>query len=136
MKFPRSRTTLFFIIAAVGIAFWLIWETISQPGMEQWQGRVVEVAFYRNENNTGPIHRIYAVHAVNVNLDEMQLYGERMPHTKYGSTKVYFFSDRLFTPSELHGQVPHFDPEFNSHCTAVYEKNSMGLVTFKHNPFD
>lgn len=136
MKTLRTRLAPYSIFAAIFVAAWLFWEGISQPGMELWTGKIEEVAFYRNENNTGPIHRIYAAHVMDANFEDMQRYGNQMPYTKYGSTKVYFFSDRFHTPRELRVKVPHFDPELNPYCIAVYEKNSMGQVKLRHSPFD
>lgn len=136
MKTPRSKLNLLLIVVAISIALWLFWESVSQPGLEQWSGKIEEMAFFRNENNTGPVRRIYAVFVKESSSDDMRAYADRMPYTKYGSTIVYFFSDRDFTPRELQAQEPHFDPNLNSYCIAVYEKNSMGQVQFKRNPFN
>ena len=136
MKSSRNKLTPLLIAVSICIAAWLFWESISQPGLEQWSGKVEEMAFYRNENNTGPIRRIYAVYVNDTIAEDMRAYADRMPYTKYGATIVFFFSDRDRTPRELRAESPYFDPQFNSYCIAFYEKNSMGQVTFRRNPFD
>lgn len=136
MKVPRNKLNLLLIGAAIGIATWLFWESVSQPGLEQWSGKIEEMAFYRNENNTGPIRRIYTVYVKDATAEDMRAYADRMPYTKYGTTTVYFFSERDRTPKELRAENPHFDPDFNSYCIAVYEKNSMAQAQFRRNPFD
>src|SRR5690606_36739645 len=82
------------------LVFWIGADTFTQPGIADLQGTYTEVSTYRNENNTGPVVRIYAVYAADTLWEDMEAYGNFMPHTKYGNTKVFFFSDPSHTPKE------------------------------------
>jgi hypothetical protein len=122
-------------IVVAALVIWIMVDSLSQPGVNELKGEYEEVAFYRNENNTGPIVRIYAVHSPDSVWEEMEKYGNYMPHTKYGNTKVYFFSQLEETPKSLRSDPPYFDAEAVSFCLAMYEKNAMGQVSFVKYPF-
>lgn len=125
-------------MAAIGISILLIWflaDALNQPGVQDLKGDFEEAAVYRNENNTGPIIRIYAVTVADTNWQEMEQYGHFMPHTKYGNTKVYFFRKGGPVPDKLLPGAKHFHPNLNPHCLAAYEKDAMGQVSFKRYPF-
>lgn len=112
---------------------YIVYDASSQPGVQNLAGSFEEVAFYRNENNTGPIIRIYAVTVQDTLWEEMKAYGEFMPHTKYGSTKVYFFREGTPTPNEVFPGPENFDQRYSPHLLAQYEKDAMGQVSFKKN---
>jgi hypothetical protein len=122
-------------LAGLAVALLLIWFVVdagSQPGVQDLRGGFTEVALYRNENNTGPIQRIYAVTVADTTRwAEMRQYGDFMPHTKYGNTRVYFFAAGRPAPTVLRPGTEPFDPAFAGNCLAVYEKELMGNVSFK-----
>jgi hypothetical protein len=124
------------MIAVAALVIWIMVDSLSQPGVSELKGEYTEKAFYRNENNTGPIVRIYAVHVADSLWEEMEKYGNYMPHTKYGNTKVFFFSEIENTPNELSPESPYFDPSLEVFCTAMYEKTAMGQVRFVKYPFN
>ncbi|MDB5268074.1 MAG: hypothetical protein JWP58_1114 [Hymenobacter sp.] len=114
---------------------WFIVDALSQPSPQDLPGEFQEVAVFRNENNTGPVVRIYAVTVGDTSRwKEMQQYGALMPYTKYGSTKVFFFAKSGPSPTLLQMPPPHFAPEFNHYCLASYEKDVMSKVTFVKYP--
>ncbi|MEX2594748.1 MAG: hypothetical protein WD426_18420 [Anditalea sp.] len=123
------------IIAVIFIIVWIGMDTFTQPGISDLKGTYSEAAFYRNENNTGPVTRIYTVYAADTLWEDMEAYGNFMPHTKYGNTKVFFFSDLEQTPKEIVPEVPHFDAEYESYCIGKYEKSAMGEVSVIKFPF-
>ena len=123
------------ILAVVLLIVWIISDTVSQPSVSDLEGEFVETAFFRNENNTGPVVRIYAVYKPDTVWSAMKAYGEFMPHTKYGNTKVFFFSELAQAPSQLRLDEPHFDNRFQKYCMAFYEKNAMGQERFVKFPF-
>lgn len=123
------------IIAVVFILVWIGLDTFTQPGIADLKGNYVEQAVFRNENNTGPVIRVYAVYAADTLWEDMQAYGDFMPHTKYGNTKVFFFSDPDQTPEEIGPSHPHFDQKYEPYCTAKYEKTAMGEVSMVKFPF-
>lgn len=132
-----SNRFVFFalFLSVILIIIWIIRDTVSQPGIGDLKGEFVKTAFYRNENNTGPIIRIYAVYSPDTLWDEMKAYGAFMPHTKYGNTKVYFFSSLDYAPKKLQPDIPHFDPARNTYCIGMYEKSAMGQENFVRYPF-
>ncbi|QCR24787.1 hypothetical protein [Pontibacter sp. SGAir0037] len=122
------------VIALIFIA-WFVYDSFSQPGPQDLKGEFKEEAFYRNENNTGPIVRVYAVSVADTLWAEMQQYGEYMPHTKYGNTKVYFFLKGSPVPKELIPGQESFEATYKPYCVALYEKNAMSQVNFTKRPF-
>ena len=113
---------------------WFIFDSLSQPGVGDLKGNFQEAALYRNENNTGPIVRVYAVTVADTLWHEMRQYGDFMPHTKYGNTKVYFFRQGQPVPKTVQPGEVNFDPAFNKYCLAKYEKEVMGNVSFERQP--
>lgn len=102
---------------------------LSQPGPDGLAGVFTEVAAIRNENNTGPVIRLYAVEVGNTLAAEYTAYGDFMPHTKYGRTTVYFFLPGQ-SPPALQIDEPHFDT-LRYIPVAVYYKNSMGNIRLR-----
>jgi hypothetical protein len=132
-----KQKTIFYILTVVVVIIivWIGKDTFSQPTVGDLSGEYAEMAKYRNENNTGPVIRVYAVHTSDTLWNEMEEYGNFMPHTKYGNTKVFFFSDAEQTPSEVQPSEPHFERALEPYCIAVYEKSAMGEVSFRRQPF-
>lgn len=123
------------LMAVVLAVLWIINDMVSQPGIGDLDGEYRELAVFRNENNTGPVIRIYAVYAADTLWDDMRAYGDFMPHTKYGNTKVYFISQNFEDEINVSPEKPHLPETFHSHCVALYEKSAMGEVNFRKFPF-
>jgi hypothetical protein len=113
---------------------WFVYDSLSQPTGQDLPGNFQEVATYRNENNTGPIVRVFAVTVADTLWTEMRQYGDLMPYTKYGNTKVYFFRQGQPVPKTVQPGEANFDAEFNKYCLAKYEKELMGNVSFRKFP--
>ena len=113
----------------------MIWNVINQPGIKELKGNFKEVAFIRNEQNTGPVVRLYAVTVQGEPWKEMEQYGNYMPHTKYGITRIYFFSAGKPFPSTLALGDNSIPRELEENCLAIYEKDGMSQVTLKKYPF-
>lgn len=132
-----STRYLFYVIILV-VAFLIIWigkESFTQPGVGDLDLEFEETAFYRNENNTGPVVRIYAVYAADTLWNVLEQYGQFMPHTKYGNTKVFFFKSKENSPQDIYPDEPYFHEKYNQYCIAKYEKSSMGDINFVKYPF-
>ena len=122
-------------LGAGALLVWFIVDAASQPGPQDLPGDFQEVALFRNENNTGPIVRIYAVTVGDTSRwQEMQQYGALMPYTKYGTTKVFFFAKKGPHPTQLQQAPPHFAATFNRYCLASYQKDLMSKVSFAKYP--
>lgn len=130
-----KRLKYLLLIFGVVLVIWFISDSFSQPGPQDLAGDFKEVAFYRNENNTGPVVRIYAVTVADTLWQEMRQYGDFMPHTKYGTTKVYFFRKDNPVPEQLSPGQENFDPQFKKYCLGSYEKDAMSQVHFQKSPF-
>ncbi len=125
----------YLIMAALALLIgWFVCDSLSQPGVGDLKGDFQETATYRNENNTGPIVRVYAVTVADTLWQQMRQYGDFMPHTKYGNTKVYFFRQGQPVPQTVRSGEENFDQKFGKYCLAKYEKEVMGNVTFKRYP--
>ncbi|MFD2037231.1 hypothetical protein ACFSKL_20705 [Belliella marina] len=135
MKNPTSYLFYAIIFIVVFLIVWIGKESFTQPGVNDLDLEFEEMAFYRNENNTGPVIRVYAVYAADTSWAVLKEYGELMPHTKYGNTKVYFFDSKENSPKRTFPEEPYFEGEYQQYCIAKYEKSSMGDVTFVKYPF-
>ncbi|MFT2008389.1 hypothetical protein ACMA1I_06920 [Pontibacter sp. 13R65] len=123
------------VAIAAALVLWFIFDSFSQPGPQDLKGDFKEVAMYRNENNTGPIVRVYAVTVADTLWQEMQQYGDFMPHTKYGNTKVYFFQQGTNVPEQVTAGKANIPAAYQQYCLARYEKDAMGQVSFVRQPF-
>lgn len=118
------------------LIIYILYDSFSQPTTADLKGNFKEVAIYRNENNTGPVVRIYAVTVQGSPWDEMQKYGELMPYTKLGTTTVYFFDENKPAPTKVNPGNENFDGEFKQSCVALYQKDMNGQVSFTRTPFN
>ncbi|WP_224997212.1 hypothetical protein [Cesiribacter sp. SM1] len=133
---PRKiNYTFIFLLLIIGTVLFIMWSSLSQPGVKDLEGDFREEALYRNENNTGPIVRLYAVSLRDTLWQEMKQYGDFMPYTKYGTTKVYFFPNNSPVPNTIKPGAESIDDRYKPYCLAVYEKNNMGQVSFIRYPF-
>ncbi|MGM9479397.1 hypothetical protein ACS5PU_23445 [Pedobacter sp. GSP4] len=132
-----SKKSLVYIITAIVLilVFFMVKDTFNQPGIEDMSAGFKEIVKYRNANNTGPVQRIYIITVKDSVWKEMEDYGNLMPHTKYGNTKVYFFMQGKNVPNALQPGEVNFDPTFNKYCIALYEKSAMSQSAFNKHPF-
>lgn len=130
-----KKQNIFILIIVFVIIGWVFKDMFSQPGIENLKGGFKEVATYRNENNTGPIQRIYSVIVKDTTNAQLIEYGNLMPHSKYGNTKVYFFIEGIEAPLTLTPGKVNFDSKYNASCFAIYEKGAMGNFGLIKNPF-
>jgi hypothetical protein len=131
MKNKRS-ILLAVVIIALGL---VLWNVFTQPGPADLKGNFKEVAFIRNEQNTGPVIRVYAVTLSDTLWKEMVDYGNFMPYNKYGNTKVYFFLNKNPYPMQVKIGSNNFDSKFNNYCIGIYQKDIMSQVSLKKLPF-
>lgn len=130
----KYKTYIYILSALIIIA--MIWSTVTEPGIKDLKSDFREVAFIRNEQNTGPVVRIYAVSMKTENWEEMERYGNYMPHTKYGTTKIYFFLNNAEVPKELNfGEINIAEP-YKKRCIAIYEKDGMSQSSIRRYPFN
>ena len=133
MKTKRVVLGAVVIIALVLV----LWNVFTQPGPADLKGNFRQVAFIRNEQNTGPVMRVYAVTVTDTLWKEMTDYGNFMPYNKYGNTRVYFFLNKNPYPKQvtISSNSNNFDSKFNNYCIGLYQKDVMSQVSLKKAPF-
>ncbi|MGQ7857290.1 hypothetical protein ACUN24_23870 [Pedobacter sp. WC2501] len=131
----RKSFVYFFVAGILVLIFFMVKDVFDQPGIGDMKAGFKEIIKYRNANNTGPVQRIYIVTVKDSIWKEMEDYGNLMPHTKYGNTKVYFFMQNGNVPNTLAPGEVNFDPQFNKNCIALFEKSAMSQVAFNKYPF-
>jgi hypothetical protein len=130
----KRNKLIFYLIGAVIIVlvYQIVSSSLSQPGLEQYEGKYEEIGFYRNENNTGPVVRIYAIRVLDTDNAWMRDFADAQPHTKYGRTLVFFFSSELDEKVTLSPQDPFFPEQFQPFLLAEFEKTPMGEGRFSN----
>lgn len=131
----KKQLNIGIAVLFVVLLVFLLRDTFSQPTVNDLSGGFKEVASYRNQNNTGPVQRIYSVSVSDPTNAQLEEYGNLMPHTKYGNTKVYFFKEGDRIPTQLFPGGDNFNKAFEKNCIAVYEKSAMGNHGLLLNPF-
>ncbi len=128
----KKKSNIVVILLILAIIAWLVKDTFTQANVNDLEGGFTEVASYRNENNTGPVQRIYIVSVKDSANADLTTYGNFMPHTKYGNTKVYFFKEGVNMPTKLYPGNVNFDITYANNYFAIYEKSAMGNVGVLH----
>ena len=101
-------------------------ESFSEQGIAAYQDQFEEVGYYRNENNTGPVLRIYAYRTLVEDPEVLKSFADLLPHTKYGRTLVFFVNQSVKAPVALSPESPHFPASLSPSIFAKYEKTPMG----------
>lgn len=128
----KRNKVIFYLIGFVVLILLvqIIRSSFSNPGAQAFEGKFEEAGFYRNENNTGPVVRVYAIRVLDTEIEWMREFAEAQPHTKYGRTLVFFFSPDLKQKVELSPQEPFFSAELQPYLLAKFEKTPMGEGRF------
>lgn len=104
----------------------IVTESFSEQGIAAYQDQFEEVGYYRNENNTGPVLRIYAYQTQVEDPEVLKSFADLLPHTKYGRTLVFFVNKSVKAPVVLSPESPHFPASMSPSIFAKYEKTPMG----------
>lgn len=126
-KFPLKYIFFFTILIVV---IFIVGQSLTQPGVADLETEFEEVAFYRNENNTGPVIRIYAVTVSDTSRADLEQYAGFMPHNKYGNTKVFFFLKGKPYPETVTPGDESFEDTFEEFVIGKYEKDGLGRESF------
>lgn len=124
----NKRRMLGFGVAILLVFVFIFKDSFFLPDVESLKGEFQEVTFVRNEQNTGPVIRLYVVSVARKENAQFEAYGDFMPHTKYGVTKVFFFDKKIPIPRTISENEPYFDTA-RFKPTAKYEKNPMGSTS-------
>ncbi len=127
----RNSLVMFLLgVTVVAVLFLIVKESFSGTGTSAYQEQFEELGYYRNENNTGPVLRLYAYRALTRDPKIMKEFADLLPHTKYGRTLVFFFEDAVNDSVALSPEVPHISPSLQPQLLATYEKTPMGEGRF------
>lgn len=121
----KQKRFILLAVAVTAVLYLIIRAFLNQPDASELKGKFKEVAFVRNEQNTGPVIRIYGATVEKMEDAQFQAYGDLMPHTKYGTTTVYFFKNGEPVPNKLNIDTPNYDTT-RYRPVAKYVKNPIG----------
>ncbi|MBM3426362.1 MAG: hypothetical protein FJX97_05160 [Bacteroidetes bacterium] len=125
MKRPSTLVILLAITVFMVLGV-IVTESFSEQGIAAYQDQFEEVGYFRNENNTGPVLRIYAFRTQVENPEVLKSFADLLPHTKYGRTLVFFVNEPVKAPVVLSPESPHFPASLSPSVFAKYEKTPMG----------
>ena len=125
MKRPKA---LIFVLGCVVLLLLgiIVKESFSETGIAAYKDQFEEVSFFRNENNTGPVLRIYVFRTEVQHPEVLKTFADLLPHTKYGRTLAFFVRETVLGPVELSPKKPHFSDSLRPFIFAKYEKSPMG----------
>ena len=127
----RNSLVLFLLgITVVSVLILIVKESFSGTGTSGYQEQFVELGYFRNENNTGPVFRLYAYRALKRDPKVMKEFADLLPHTKYGRTLVFFFEETVIDSVVLSPEAPHIPSSLQPQLLATYEKTPMGEGRF------
>ncbi|RMG74085.1 MAG: hypothetical protein D6722_02845 [Bacteroidetes bacterium] len=129
------KRTHLIALALGGLLLVLVIGLMQRPSGRDFATHFEEQLRYRNPNNTGPVVRVRVVTVSDTLWEEMLAYGGLQPHSKYGTTTVYFYPEGAALPAALVGREPHFDPAQSPDCLAKYQKLGQGQERFERYPF-
>ncbi len=119
-------------VVIVGLIFYSLFQSDNINSLE---GDFQELAFERNENNTGPIHRVYVFSVEDTLWSEMKKHTDLLPHTKYGTTEVYYFLEGEVEKYQLKLSLNGINQEAQASCIAHSTKDGQSRINFKKYPF-
>ena len=123
----RNQWLVIFIGTIVlGVLGLIVKESFSGQGVADYQDQFEEIGYFRNENNTGPILRVYAFRTKEQDPKVLKSFADLLPHTKYGRTLVFFVNQSVKAPVALSPESPHFPASLSPSIFAKYEKTPMG----------
>lgn len=113
----------------------IIYSLLTSENINSLKGGFQELAFMRNGNNIGPIHRVYAYSINDTLWSEMEKHADLLPHTKYGSTEVYYFLSDEFTNSDVKLRMKGIGQEAQAYCIAYASIDGQSRIKFIKYPF-
>lgn len=106
----KSKKVWLVAIPLILILSYLIWDSYSQPTINDIPGEFEEVAFVRNEQNKGGIVRIYAVTVGDIANADFDACADLFPTNDYNSvTRIFFFDKSKAFPTTLSLESPFYD---------------------------
>lgn len=123
------------LIVSVLIIAIIFYSLFTAENINSLEGDFQELAFERNENNTGPVHRVYAFSLNDTLWSEMEKHADLLPHTKYGSTEVYYFLKDDFNIAQSDLSLKGINQEAQPYCIAHVKIDGQSRIQFTKYPF-
>ena len=130
-----NKSLKYLLIVASLLAIVIFWNSLTAPGVNDLPGNFREIDAWQNENNTGPVNRVYIVTLNDTLWQAMEAYGNYMPYAKLGTTKVWFFLEDGPFPTKITSGEVLMTAAYQEACVGYYSKNNMGQVTLDRLPF-
>lgn len=127
-----KKIILMISVIVIGLMLYSLFESENINSLE---GNFEELAFERNENNTGPVQRVYAYSVEDTLWSEMKKHADLLPHTKYGTTEVYYFLENEVSGFQLNLSIKGINQEAQSNCIAHSIKDGQSRLIFNKHPF-
>jgi len=121
---------LIFVLALIAVLAAMFFDLFSAENINNIEGDFKQIGFVRNENNTGPIKRLYAYNVSDTLWENIEKHANLLPHTKYGTTEVYYFLDAGIRTIQLKLNDSQASLKGKENCVAHALKNGMGELHF------
>ena len=106
----KSKRVWLIAVPLIALLGYLIWDSYSQPSIQDLPGAFEEVAFVRNEQNKGGILRVYAVAVGDPANAKYEACADLFPTNDFNSvTRIYFFDKHSPYPTTLSIDPPYYD---------------------------
>ena len=124
------------LIGGIAVLILMCIQMMNTDNIYSIEGNFQELSFARNENNTGPVMRLYAFSVEDTLWENMKQHADLLPHSKYGTTEVYYFlAEDEEAPIELNLKDSK-ESLFNKNmCLAYAKKDGMGRIKITRYPF-
>jgi hypothetical protein len=108
-------------------------------GCNSIDNRFEQVGYYKRQLPNGSYHRVFLFYVKNFSDDaatwkQIEICGKEQMFTKGGSTSVFFFNNRNYTP-DVTFIAEQFGPMYEAYCIAAYWKYPSGVDKFSKHPF-
>ena len=132
-KFRKMKKIIIGVIALCIIA--ITYSVLTMESIHSLEGDFQKLGYVRNENNTGPVHRVYAFTVEDSLWNTMKKHLDLLPHTKYGTTEVFYFLPESSLEVVVSLNAPKLNEQAEKKYIAYGVKNGQGKIIFKKNPF-
>lgn len=127
-----KKIILLISVIVIGLIFYSLF---SSENVNSLEGNFKELAFERNENNTGTVLRVYAFSIEDTLWSEIKKHADLLPHTKYGTTEVYYFLQDEISNEKIELSLNGLSASSRPFCIAHAVKNGQGSLKIKKYPF-
>ncbi|WP_375579005.1 hypothetical protein ABWH96_18610 [Marivirga tractuosa] len=133
-KKEKWMKKIILLIAVIVVAL-IFYSLLSTENINSLKGDFKELAFERNGNNTGPVRRVYVFSVKDTLWSEMTKHADLLPHTKYGTTEIYYFLESEISKDKIKLSLKGLNSIVRPLCIAHAIKNGQGNLNIKKYPY-